>query len=82
MGGRWGSNPRHSEPQSDALTNLTTSTILKVLHYCCLAGAKVREKNVIAKFFSYFFYNIYLAGPTGACGATGAVFCAPAGAVC
>ena len=21
MGGGWGSNPRHSEPQSDALTN-------------------------------------------------------------
>ena len=26
-GGGWGSNPRHSEPQSDALTNWTTSTI-------------------------------------------------------
>ena len=27
-GGRWDSNPRHSEPQSDALTNWTTATML------------------------------------------------------
>ena len=27
LGGRWGSNPRHSEPQSDALTNWTTPTM-------------------------------------------------------
>ena len=26
-GGRWDSNPRHSEPQSDALTNWTTATM-------------------------------------------------------
>ena len=28
VGGRWDSNPRHSEPQSDALTNWTTATML------------------------------------------------------
>ena len=30
-GGRWDSNPRHSEPQSDALTNWTTATVLAFL---------------------------------------------------
>ena len=31
-GGWWDSNPRHSEPQSDALTNWTTATVLGI--YC------------------------------------------------
>ena len=53
VGGRWDSNPRHSEPQSDALTNWTTSTIYMLLK--SFSGAKVREKFEFHKFFSCFF---------------------------
>ena len=49
LGGRWDSNPRHSEPQSDALTNWTTSTIF------LLSGCKGTKKKWFYQIFSYLF---------------------------
>ena len=41
QGARWDSNPRHSEPQSDALTNWTTGTIFTLLR-CLFSKAMQR----------------------------------------
>ena len=48
LGARTDSNRRHSEPQSDALTNYYG-------HHVGFAGAKVREKFGLTKLFPYFF---------------------------
>ena len=50
VGGWWGSNPRPSEPQSDALTDWTTATIL----FC---GAKISRIFVFANKYLYKNYK-------------------------
>ena len=55
-GGGWGSNPRHSEPQSDALTNWTTSTIWLYL----LASAKVVIISENQEWYDEIFSSIFL----------------------
>ena len=45
-GGRWGSNPRPSEPQSDVLTDWTTSTV---------SGVQIKAKISISQNFKFIF---------------------------
>ena len=52
LGDRWDSNPRHSEPQSDALTDWTTVTMLP---FHLKGDAKVRTFCETSKSFRAFF---------------------------
>ncbi len=53
LGGRRGSNPRPSVPQTDALTNWATTTI-------CLAVANIRHKFTSANIFFKKLHEIYI----------------------
>ena len=56
-GARWDSNPRHSEPQSDALTNWTTGTIVSV--FLSESVAKVWTISELTK-GSLFNFSVFL----------------------
>ena len=86
-GARWDSNPRHSEPQSDALTNWTTGTMIACITESGCKGTWFvwfsQTNHVLFSFLRHsFLFYLGCAGATGAFSAGAAGACWPAGACC